>query len=417
MSETADARGGGGTRASDPRTIITPDAFSVAPELLGLPLAHPWRRAAAILVDLVLVAILANAQAIFFAFAAGVFVFWLATRGLSGAPSAGRRAARVTLGCLGAFALTVGALAVWAALFVDSDRIITELENTAGEEIAVSATTAGELVRLVTAPDSASAAVAAERAVESLLARDVAPEEIRAALEDLQSEMDEEAASGGRAVRALDAALARSEAGEPARTADTITAAAPVDSLLAAYSRARAREDSAALERIGTLLGSQMASEEIEEAEARARREEGRADRLRSELSETERTLEEERNRGILASVYAVLDDVGLGLGWAGLYFTFFIGRWEGRTPGKRLFGIRAVRLDGRPIGYWVSFERYGGYAASLFTGLEGFARLIWDPNRQALEDKLAGTVVVRDTPEARRRVAEVHERTAAGGG
>lgn len=416
MSQTADARSDGGARATDPRTIITPDAFSVAPELLGLPLAHPWRRAAAILVDLILVAILANARAVFFAFAAGVFVFWLATRGLSGAPSAGRRAARVTLGCLGAFALTVGALAVWATLFVDSDRIITELETVAGEEVAVSATTARELVRLVTAPDSASAAVAAERAVESLLARDVAPDEIRSALEDLQSEMDEEATSG-RALRALDAALARSEAEERTGATDTITAAAPIDSLLAAFSRARARDDSAAMARVGSLLGSQLASEELEAAEARARREEGRADRLRDELTETERTLEEERNRGILASVYAVLDDVGLGLGWAGLYFTFFIGRWEGRTPGKRLLGIRAVRLDGRPIGYWVSFERYGGYAASLFTGLEGFARLIWDPNRQALEDKLAGTVVLRDTPEARRRVAEVHERTAAAGG
>lgn len=416
MSQTADARSDGGARATDPRTIITPDAFSVAPELLGLPLAHPWRRAAAILVDLILVAILANAQAVFFAFAAGVFVFWLATRGLSGAPSAGRRAARVTLGCLGAFALTVAALAVWATLFVDSDRLITELETVAGEEVAVSATTARELVRLVTAPDSASAAVAAERAVESLLARDVAPDEIRSALEDLQSEMDEEATSG-RALRALDAALARSEAEERTGATDTITAAAPIDSLLAAFSRARARDDSAAMARVGSLLGSQLASEELEAAEARARREEGRADRLRDELTETERTLEEERNRGILASLYAVLDDVGLGLGWAGLYFTFFIGRWEGRTPGKRLFGIRAVRLDGRPIGYWVSFERYGGYAASLFTGLEGFARLIWDPNRQALEDKLAGTVVLRDTPEARRRVAEVHERTAAAGG
>lgn len=412
MSPPADARETGGTGSTDPRTIITPDAFSVAPELLGLPLAHPWRRAVAIAVDLVLVAVLANARAVFFAFAAGVFVFWLATRGLSGAPSAGRRAARVTLGCLGAFALTVGALAVWATLFVDSDRIITELETAAGEEVAVSAATARELVRLVTAPDSASAAAAAERAVENLRDRNVAPDEIRAALEDLQSEMDEEA-TAGRAFRALDAALVRTAPDEPA---DSISAAAPVDSLLAAYSRARARDDSAAMARLGPLLGGQLASEELEEAESRVRRQEGRADRLRDELAETEQALEEERNRGILASVYAVLDDVGLGLGWAGLYFTFFLGRWEGRTPGKRLLGIRAVRLDGRPLGYWVSFERYGGYAASLFTGLEGFARLIWDPNRQALEDKLAGTVVLRDTPEARRRVSELHERAASAG-
>ena len=71
---------------------------------------------------------------------------------------------------------------------------------------------------------------------------------------------------------------------------DTITAAAPIDSLLAAFSRARARDDSAVMARVGSLLGSQLASEELEAAEARARREEGRADRLRDELTETERT-------------------------------------------------------------------------------------------------------------------------------
>ncbi len=398
-------------RSTDPRTIITPDAFSVAPELLGLPLARPWRRAAAILVDLVLVTILANAQAVFFAFAAGFFVFWLATRGLSGAPSAGRRVARVTLGCLGALALTIGVLAVGTALFVDSDTIIGELETGSGEEIAMSAATVRDFVQLATAPDSASAAAAADRAVERMRDREVPPEEIRAALEELQSEMEEE--TTGRALQALDAVLARTEASPPT---DTVPADVSVDSLLAVYADARARNDSAAMARLGPRLGAELAVEQLEEAESSARRQEDRAASLREELTEAEAELEEERDRGILASVYAVLDDVGLGLGWAGLYFTFFLGRWEGRTPGKRLLGIRVVRLDGRPLGYWVSFERYGGYAASLFTGLEGFARLIWDPNRQALEDRLAGTVVLRDTPEARRRVDELHARTAGAG-
>lgn len=412
MSGTADGRENGRTRSTDPRTIITPDAFSVAPELLGLPLARPWRRAAAILLDLVLVAILANAQAVFFAFAAGFFVFWLATRGLSGAPSRGRRVARVTLGCLGALALTVGALVVGTALFVDSDTIIGEMETRGGEEIAVSAAMVRDLVQLATAPDSASAAAAADRAVERMRDRDIPPEEIRDALENLRSEMDDQETTG-RALQALDAALARSGS-VPA--ADTVPVDASVDSLLAAYADARTRSDSAAMARLAPRLGAELASGELVEAERHARRQEARAESLREELSETEAALEEERSRGILATLYAILDDVGLGLGWAGLYFTFFHGRWEGRTPGKRLLGIRVVRLDGRQLGYWVSFERYGGYAASLFTGLEGFARLIWDPNRQALEDRLAGTVVLRDTPEARRRVDELHERTAGSG-
>ena len=69
------------TQAQDPRRTITPDAFSVAPGLLGVPLAHPWRRLAAILIDLVLIGLLANVRAVFFALAAGAFFFWLAFRG------------------------------------------------------------------------------------------------------------------------------------------------------------------------------------------------------------------------------------------------------------------------------------------------------------------------------------------------
>ena len=66
------------------------------------------------------------------------------------------------------------------------------------------------------------------------------------------------------------------------------------------------------------------------------------------------------------------------------------------------------MRLDGKPLGYWVSFERFGGYAASLFTGFEGFLRILWDPNRQGLEDKLAETVVVIDTAETRGQLENV---------
>ena len=39
----------------DPRSIVTPDAFSVTPALLGTPLAEPWRRLVALLLDLVVV--------------------------------------------------------------------------------------------------------------------------------------------------------------------------------------------------------------------------------------------------------------------------------------------------------------------------------------------------------------------------
>ena len=40
------------------------------------------------------------------------------------------------------------------------------------------------------------------------------------------------------------------------------------------------------------------------------------------------------------------------------------------------------------------SFERFGGYAASLSTGLLGFLQILWDRNRQGLHDKAAGSLV-----------------------
>lgn len=53
-------------RPVDPRSVITEDALTVSPQLLGLPLAGPWRRAAAMAVDGILVAILAAAPSILF---------------------------------------------------------------------------------------------------------------------------------------------------------------------------------------------------------------------------------------------------------------------------------------------------------------------------------------------------------------
>ena len=41
------------TYTQDPRTIITPDAFSVDPPPLGTPLVPPLRRAVALFIDVI----------------------------------------------------------------------------------------------------------------------------------------------------------------------------------------------------------------------------------------------------------------------------------------------------------------------------------------------------------------------------
>ncbi|HVT36360.1 MAG TPA: RDD family protein [Nevskiaceae bacterium] len=97
----------------------------------------------------------------------------------------------------------------------------------------------------------------------------------------------------------------------------------------------------------------------------------------------------------IIGWAKGILDDLGIGLGWSALYFSAFTAWWRGQTPGKKLVGIRAVRLDGKPFTLWTSFERYGGYGAGFATGLLGFLQVFWDRNRQAIHDKISETVVI----------------------
>jgi uncharacterized RDD family membrane protein YckC len=97
--------------------------------------------------------------------------------------------------------------------------------------------------------------------------------------------------------------------------------------------------------------------------------------------------------------VKGILADFGLGYGWAMVYFTFYISWNNGQTIGKLLTRIRVVQLDNQPLTLWASFSRQGGYGAGFATGLIGFAQILWDPNRQAIQDKVASTVVIYTLP------------------
>lgn len=90
------------------------------------------------------------------------------------------------------------------------------------------------------------------------------------------------------------------------------------------------------------------------------------------------------------------LDDFGLSLGWAALYFTVLTAWWNGQTIGKKMMAIKVVRIDGKKIDLWESFGRYGGYSAGVATGLIGFIQIYWDANRQAIHDKISETFVIR---------------------
>ena len=381
------------SNGQDPREIITPDAFSVSPDLLGLPLAHPWRRAAAILIDLVLVGMLANAKGVLLALAGGTFLFWLAFRGRKA--GLGSTVARATIGCGGAMIVFVGVLAIWSSQFLNDDTVLFEAEGDDGQAVPVTLGTATDFMSLFGTSDTVEAEAAASRMVQRLEREGVAPEEMQTVLDDLDEDGDDPVA------RAIGRAISASRQPEDQQTDDL-----DLDSLLATYEVARAAGDTAMEQTTAPLLGRRLAQSEWEAAESEMARLESRGDRLAEELEATEAALEAERNRGIIGTIIGFLDELGLGIGWSGLYFTFLTAFFRGRTPGKRVLGIRVLRLDGGALSYWIAFERFGGYAASLFTGMEGFLRILWDRNRQCLQDKLAETVVIRETKQARAQLA-----------
>lgn len=381
----------------DPRRTITPDAFTVAPGLLGIPLASPWRRLVAILVDLALIGLLANARAVFFALAAGAFFFWIALRGRKNSTTS--RASRVGIGCLGSTFLFVAVLAVWGPGLIPDDTVLFETEGPGGTTVPVSIGALGDMVSLLTESDTADAEQVAARLVDRYRESGMSRERMLELVDSFgATDPDNEEL----------AAFLRTAIGSGDESVDEADDAPMLDEMLTGYAAALQTGDSVRIEQLRPPIAAEVAAPELAERDARISSLRNDRDDLERRLTEARAELEAEEQKGIRSTVTGLLDEFGLGLGWSGLYFTFLTGFFKGRTPGKRLLNLRVVRLDGKPLGYWVSFERFGGYAASLFTGFEGFLRILWDPNRQGLEDKLAETVVVMDTGETRGRLEQV---------
>jgi uncharacterized RDD family membrane protein YckC len=133
-----------------------------------------------------------------------------------------------------------------------------------------------------------------------------------------------------------------------------------------------------------------------------------RWDRMR-EVAETGRSLDnplDAYNLPRLLAGYVVMALLGVA------YYTVQHALW-GRTIGKRAVGIRVVRTDGTAASWGQIIARQGFvFLASAVTtaltflvpfgGLFGFVALLdnawilWDRDRQAVHDMVAGTVVVR---------------------
>jgi uncharacterized RDD family membrane protein YckC len=91
------------------------------------------------------------------------------------------------------------------------------------------------------------------------------------------------------------------------------------------------------------------------------------------------------------------------GTGWALFVATYFVVFWTvtGQTPGMRLMRLRVIGRGGAPPTVGRSLLRYFGLLLAIAPLFTGFLPALFDARRRALQDFLAGTVVVHSEDEA----------------
>jgi uncharacterized RDD family membrane protein YckC len=376
--------------------VITPDSFQISQGIIGLPLARPSRRLVAMLLDLVIVALLVKtAGAMLLGLAAAFFAFRISRKVTGAGTRPFGRVVRLSIRAIGAFILFLVATSVWSKGAEGLRRMarsgvqMNVVRAGGTDSINVAPWDALGLVPQVTALTSAETEEDAQRAA-TVLANGFR----RSGMEEEQVRETMEGIAEGSEKEWMERAVERGLQTPGAAVADSAKPAS-ADSLARAYAAYTAAGDIAAARKIQPRLASVLARDSLDELRGELRQ----AQRENTQLAGR---VERAENRGILASIKGLLDELGIGFGWTGLYFTAFLTLWRGQTPGKKLAGVRVVRLNGQPMTMWTSFERFGGYAAGLVTGLLGFAQVYWDRNRQMIHDKIVETVVVRDrgTPQ-----------------
>lgn len=354
----------------DPKQIVTPYALEVAPELLGLPLATPRRRFAALLIDLAIAGILSLFGALLLATAVSILFFLIALR---------RKYEQWYKNFLKYVYATGGS----ALMFVLAVALIE-------------ATTASEPynVNVSGVPTGTQARAAVDWSAFGEKAMNIDYSNSENAGEQWQQWADE-------LEKEIMASTGQIPEGE--LQPDPLPENAP--EILRAFAAALQEGDSVRIDSLEPLAANIAARNKLAELQY-----------LRGEDQETilaltkknEELAEIVENPGIYRLIKQLGEDAGLAVGWIGLYFVIGLAWWGGQTPGKKLMKLRVTRLNGTPLNLWYSFERLGGYAAGLATGLLGFFQVYWDPNRQGIHDKIAGTVVL-DLRESQKEKTETY--------
>jgi uncharacterized RDD family membrane protein YckC len=94
---------------------------------------------------------------------------------------------------------------------------------------------------------------------------------------------------------------------------------------------------------------------------------------------------------------FNTLEKVLGAIAWAGVVGTYFVLFWStaGQTPGMRLMGLYVMTYDGVHPGVGRSFVRLIGLGLAIVPLFAGFLPVLVDDRRRALQDFMAGTVVL----------------------
>lgn len=352
------------------RQIVTPYAFFVADELLGTPLARPMRRGMAMAIDLVFIGLLTQVSNLVLAAVAAATFFRAGNRLKTKKRFNG---VRIFLRLLVAILLFVVALGI-------VDEITDQTANTRNtDDITVDLDT--EINGMEVLALTAKSLLKTKEITEQIKQGECAP--ALTCVQPLGEEIvSDVVAMGGRKDLLKDV----------------------IDSYAEGVSQVISQEQLENLKvQLNTFADSQLVmtvnqnqvqtEQSIYDTQPRSLS--PAAEPPVNEALAVDDSKAQTKNGGLLNRVEETLEELGLGLGWAAFYFSVFTAWWKGQTPGKKLMGIKVIKLDNQPLNLWESFGRYGGYAAGFATGLSGFLQVLWDPNRQAIQDKISETLVI----------------------
>jgi hypothetical protein len=362
-----------GNQDADPKSMVTPFAFEIAPKLLYIPLASPLKRGLAMTIDGLLVAVLAEQ-------AGWVFILLVGLTLLIQKKS--RQLGKFFKWGLYSLMLVMMLMVVVEEL-ISSDSSSTEYDNANGVEISSLNVIEGLLGYgpQIVSFSQCTNINCAENELSYLLP----------AIKNPSLSLDEQTSIVTNLIDELP--LSADE-----KRGLLVTMNTELNQLL--------NVSPSALEPNSAQIDSLQSQENAHSKELKDINAESLASQNEASPFFDEKQLahfdqldieekEQDEQYSLLAWAKGMLNDLGLGFGWAAFYFTVFTAWFDGQTLGKKLFRIRVVQLDGTGLSLWDSFGRYGGYGAGFATGLLGFLQIYWDANRQAIQDKISATVVI----------------------